>query len=534
MQRLLFAIVFSAAGGLFHPLVAQALSSDPRVFISADNIFYAYVKGGETISASFARTGVDEQFNTVQGDVTVTMDGPGAAQQKCVLPKDVPIGQGCSIAPQTAQQTGIWRIQFAVPSNALPYPQVSKDVKWGKNLFNWNIAVKSNDVEQRGRLWTERYAIRQPAPASFLADMTYYYVSEDGYIYKAIEYGYNGQISTLSADAIGIRAGNDCVSAYQSVDVDSVKYSPALGVCGNAYKLFFEEPAGGLPVKAKKWDGTEDWVRPRISRPSINELHFQPDNSLDQLSGDISFYLRNFVGQYQIKIDVDNDGSFDGQSDVTLNEQMKKLSNGLQRVHFNGVDKYGQVIAPSETIGIQVVITKVAEIHLVAADVEGRTGGLELIRLSGENAPTTRLCWNDTELDSLAVELMTKKLNGKDCPDSTGGVHGWSYADNSWGNGRYIDDWIYASAKLDGKNRITYPEGTTVTKQQAGSNLILISAGVAGGIGTVIAMTLIIIVLRRRSIARAQRLQAQYPIAAQSATPTADPSGEPPRNDQIL
>lgn len=529
MQRLLFAIVFSAAGGLFHVLVAQALSSDPRIFISADNTFYAYVKGGETISAAFARTGADEQFNTVQGDVTVTMDGPGVSQQKCILSKDLAIGQGCSIAPQAAQQTGIWRIQFAAPSNALPYPQVSKEVKWGKNLFNWNIAVKSNGVEQPGRLWTERYAIRQPAPARYLADMTHYYVSEDGYIYKAIEYGYNGQISTLSADAIGIRSGNDCVSAYQSVDVDSAKYSPALGVCGNAYKLFFEEPAGDLPVKAKKWDGTDDWVRPNISRPSIAELHFSSDNSKDQLSGNISFYLRNFIGQYQIKIDVDNDGSFDGQNDVTLNEQMKKLSNGLQRIRFSGVDKYGQIIQPSQTIGIRVVITKVAEIHLVAGDVEGRTGGLELIRLSGDNAPTMRLCWNDIELAPLSTDLMTKKLDGRDCSDSIGGVHGWSYADASWGNARYIDDWIYASAKLTGNNQISYPETVTEAARKASTNWIMVGAVVAG-----VALLLVVIIMaigRRRALS--QKVFSQPVDSGSMSMPYVDPSGEPPRRNDF-
>jgi hypothetical protein len=528
MRRLLLAIILSVAGGVAHSFVVQALSSDPKQFISADNTFYAYVKGGETISAAFLRVNQEEPFDTVRGDVTITLDGPGVPQQKCVAPKDVPIGQGCNFAPQTAPQTGIWRVQFSVPADARTYQEVSPVVRWTKNLFNWSVTVKNSDGEQHGRVWTERYAIRQPAPASYLDDFVYYYISEDGYIYKATETGYNGQISTLSADGIGIRSGKDCVSAYQSTEVSDTKFSPALGTCGNAYKLFFEEPAGDLPAKAKRWDGTNDWIRPNISRPSIAELHFSSDNSSDQQSGYISFYLRNFIGQYQIKIDTDGDGSFDGQSDVLMNEQMKSLSSGLQRIRFSGVDKYGQIIPTSQIIGIQVVITKVAEIHLVAADVEGRTGGLELIRESGDNAPTTRLCWNDTELTPLTTGLMTKTLDGRNCPDSVGGIHGWAYNDSSWGNARYIDDWIYASAKLTGNNQITYPNAEQAATKRASINWLLIS-----GIGAVIllVLTVAVIVLRKRHRARQQIVPQDSPTI-QQVVPT-DTGGEPPHTEEF-
>lgn len=531
MRRLLLAIILSVLGGLTHTFVAQALSSDPKLFISADNTFYAYVKGGETISAAFTRVAQEEPFDTVRGDVTVTLEGPGVPQKTCVMPANVAIGKGCSFAAQTAPQTGIWRVQFMVPANARTYQEVSPVVKWAKNLFNWNITVKNSDGEQQGRLWTERYAIRQPAPASYLGDFVNYYISEDGYIYKATEFGYNGQISTLSADAIGIRSGKECVSAYQSTDVSNTKFSPALGACGNAYKLFFEQPAGDLPAKAKRWDNTSDWVRPNISRPAVAELHFSSDNSNDQLSGTVSFYLRNFVGQYQLKIDVDNDGSFNGQSDVVMNLQMKNRSNGLQRIHFNGVDKYGQIIAPSATIGIKVEITKVAEIHLVAADVEGRTGGLELIRQSGDNAPTTRLCWNDTELAEMPLNLMTKTVDGRDCPESVNGIHGWAYADVSWGNTRYIDDWIYASAKLLGKNQITYPDDVAAGAKKSSMNWMLI--GTVAGVSLLVIVGVVVLIARRRRAKRQMQNPNQPPQPPTQPLIPSDPGGEPPRNDDI-
>lgn len=497
MKRFFIGLLLLGVSSFFVSHTAQALSSDPKLFISGDNTFYAYVKSGETVGASFLRVNQDEPFDTPREDVTITVDGPGMQQQRCVAAKSVPVGQGCRFADQTAAQTGIWRIQFAVPSTAKSYNEVSPAVRWAKNLFNWAITIKSGGTEQEGRIWTERYAIRQPAPASFTTDLNYHYISEDGYIYRATYKGYHGQISTLSADAVGIRSGQGCVSAYQSVDVGSSEFSPALGACGNGYKLFFEEPAGNLPPKAKKWDGKEDWVRPNISRPALADLDFVSDKSTDQQSGTITFSLRNFIGQYQIKIDVDNDGSFDGQSDVVLNQQLKALSNGTQRVRFSGADKTGQIIAPSQPIGIKVEITKVAEIHLVAADVEGRTGGLELVRISGDNAPTTGLCWNDTELAELVPSLMTPMRDGRACPDSTKGVHEWPYADASWGNARYIDDWVYASAKLTGNNQIVFPKATEAQADTTARNSM--GALIAGGVALVALIAIItLVVLRRR------------------------------------
>lgn len=511
------------------PLSTHALSSDPKQFISADNTFYAYVKGGETISAAFIRVDQDEPFDTVRGDVTVTLDGPDFATKTCVIAKDVAIGKGCQFAPQTATKSGIWRMQFAVPATARSYREVAPDVRWAKNLFSWNITINGDGGNQVGRVWTERYAIRQPVARSYLDDFTTHYISEDGYVYRAINRGYNGQISTLSADSIGIRKGTDCVSAYQSAEVGNATLSPALGSCGNAYKLFFEEPSGDLPLKATKWDGTTDWVRPNINQPSIAELHFTSDKSTDQLSGTISFFLRNFIGQYKIKIDVDNDGSFEGQSDVVLNEQMKRLSNGLQQVRFAGVDKDGQVISISQKIGIKVEITKVAEIHLVATDVEGRTGGLEVMRLNGDNAPTTKICWNDTELPSLTdVTLVTSKIDGRDCPDSIGGVHEWAYADASWGNARYIDDWTYASAKLIGTNQIVYPENASATVSASQRNWLALGLIVVVVV-IVVAAVVVFVVLRRK-----KQQQVQQQVLPPSPMPTGDTtnSGQPIDTDR--
>ncbi len=475
-----------------------AVASDPNHYIGSDNTFYAYVKAGEKLTAESLRS--PHRQNQLPVDVIVTLDGPGVEQQKCTLKKTVALGKGCEFTTKTVEKSGIWRLNFVPGEGAKAFEEASPDVRWGANLFTWKIAVTSNEGEQKGRVWSERYAFRQPpgdADKNFTSDFTTYYVSEDGYIYKAINYGYNGQLSIQSADSIGVRKNDECISAYQSAHVDHRELAPALGSCGNRYKLFFEEPAGNLPAEAERWDGEMEWIRPNIKKPTVSELHFNPDETNDQLSGNITFYLKNFIGQYQVKIDVDNDGSFDGQDDVAIFQQMRELSNNLQSVRYQGVDKTGQIVFKNQKIGIRVEITRVAEIHFVAVDVEGRKG-LELVRLNGENAPNRRLCWNDTELPALEdIAYATTEIDGRSCPDSTGGIHGWAYDNASWGNARYVDDWVYASAKVDGSNTIVYPEDEATHGGNGAQSLTAyIVAGVA--VVAIVAGVSVAIILRKR------------------------------------
>ena len=498
MKRLLFAVGISIVAGFMFGQSAQAVSSGTKEFVSADNTFYAYVKANETVDVAFLKADQKEPFNTTQEDVTITLDGPGIAQQKCVAPKNVAVGQGCQFAAVVAPQTGIWRIQFSVPAPARAYPEVAPSIRWGGNLFSWQVTVKNGATEQKGRVWTSQYALRQPDNTLFNTDFEHYYVSEDGYIYRMLTRGYNGQISTLSADGIGVREGKKCEPIYRSTDTSDTKFSPAFGDCGSAYKLFFEQPAGELPAAAKNWEGKDEWLRPTVKRPTVSELHFSSDGSIDQQSGKISFYLRHFIGQYKVKIDVDNDGGFDGQNDVTLQQQMKQLSNGLQSVTFDGVDKTGQIIPPSQPIGVKIEITRVAEIHFVSADVEGRTGGIELTRLNGENAPTDRMCWNDTELATIAEPLMTKQTDGRDCPESKSGVHGWAYSGASWGNARYVDDWAFAAARLDGIAVIAYPQATNEVKDDNERNNMVAVIAVVAGAGLLGLVGTGIYIVRRR------------------------------------
>lgn len=482
------------------------------MFISADNTFYAYVRGGESLSANFAKSPQVEEGGLSKLDVTVKLEGPGLATKTCILAKDVAVGKGCGFNDVIAPQTGVYRISFALPAEARPYAEVSPLVKWGGNLFSWSINIKDGSTEKTGRVWSELYAARQPSPERFLADLTYYYVSEDGYVYKAAYKGYNGQISTFSADAIGNRENDKCQSVYQSINVTDDKRSPSFGECGGSYKLFFEQPSGDLPKEATLWDGkTMGWVIPSVVPPKVTELKFESNKTGDMQSGKISFKLSNFIGQYSVEIDTTGDGGFSSKEDVKFKRTMKTLDSSTQVVEFDGVDARGQVVPPTQQITIRINVEKVAEIHLVNADVEGRTGGLEIVRVSGNNAPSTRMCWNDTDLTPLAnTALQTSKLDGRSCPDSTAAkLHGWLYATGSWGDGRYIDDWAYATVSVEGVTTIQYPDTNepivSVTSQR--NQMAIVIGAVVMFI--VFATLVTMVIVKRRQHARLQQKMMQ-------------------------
>ncbi len=493
-----FVAVFMAAFFVVQAPQASAFSSNPKTFITGDNVFYIYVVSGEKVKINFTRANQAEPTGIQPQQVTISVDAPGEQQKSCVMPANIPVGQGCDFGTLTASKTGIWRVNFDLPDNAHIHPEVASTVRWGANHFAWNITVSDSAGEKQGRTWSELYAIRQPAPKEYLADLTFYYESEDGYLYRAIYRGYNGQLSTLSADAFGVVERGTCTAAYQSITTNNTTMVPSFGSCGGSYKLFFEQPSDDLPTEAARWDGAKDWVRPAIDRPVVEGLGFEPDNNKDAQSGTISYNLKNFVGQYEVKIDTNADGNYDSSEDVTIKRQVKNLkSAGVQKIQFNGNDRSGKAISRSQHIKIKINISKAAEIHLVGADIEGREGGIELVRLSGDNVPSSNVCWNDTELDLVqggADQEEDLDLDGRSCPDSTKGVHKWKYSEAesaTWGNARYIDDWAYATARVKGVAEIEYPLTESIpeaiAKRSMGlggiiAAIIILLGGVVGGL----------------------------------------------------
>src|SRR5699024_4290449 len=151
-----------------------------------------------------------------------------------------------------------------------------------------------------------------------------------------------------------------------------------------------------------------------------------------------------FTGGYRLQIDVDGNGSYDDAVDraITLGAD----GRGAYSHEFDGLDGTGAAIADCTQMNARIHFDKVGEVHIVQNDVEGRAGGIEIVRLNGESSPDATIHWNDEGMPRESTTT-TPVLVGEGI-DSTGGVHGWDYDTYGWGNGRYIDDWAYLPLDL--------------------------------------------------------------------------------------
>ena len=436
------ALVCLSAAATSMSLPASAETPPPSTEIRHGNTFYAYVGPGENLDVSFTK-GADLAGGL---PVTITVRGPGGVAQTCALSGTEPVGTGCTFADLTSAIPGVWEIVFdapvVVPGDPAP-PSADRYV--------WDIAVQSGTTDVPGRVWTNQYQMAHAGPAN-TTDFTFYYQSEQGFLYEAEYMGYNGVDSTFSSNATGNALTGTCTPAYESFDgvgpfSDRDRFYTTTDQCGSRYKIFFDAPDPALPASATRWDGGTEWVRPPVVLPDLSNLQFAQDPATMVRSGDFTFDSSGFSGNAVLQIDANNDGDFDDPEDRSI--PVAITADGPQTVAFDGLDGLGNPISILEPIRARVAVTQTAEIHFVNWDGEQRNG-LQVTALNGPEAGSTTLYWNDTQLRTQDRSCGTPVLDGRAGIDSSGGVHGWTCNQNpnngisgSWGDVRAIDDWTF-------------------------------------------------------------------------------------------
>jgi uncharacterized repeat protein (TIGR01451 family) len=385
------------------PPPAQASQSKVGNGIMMVNVFYAYANGDESLFVSADR-----------GSIVVT-DPNGYFST----------GSGARAAAGTA---GVWRIR--VDNGTIKEPGA------------WRIDVLKDGTAIPGRVWSESYVTNQGT----VQNLTYWAVNLNGLIYRIDLLNMNGAYSRITADAIGIPTGSDCRPSYTSSEFqgnNTDDWFPPLLDCGSRFKIFFEEPNIDLPVEAQTWAGQSDWILPPpITRETIVVENFAFAQSPTTSAGLFTWTMDKFMGNYEVQIDVDDNGSYADPVDRVI---AVSGGPGAYSANFDGRDGQGQTIPFGTPMMARLWFDKIGEFHLVMDDIEGR-GGLTLTRLNGDGEGDTTLYWNDTALSSSGRTSTTAQVDGRAGVDSSAGVHGWSAASgtNSWGDNRSIEDWAYA------------------------------------------------------------------------------------------
>ncbi|QIM17887.1 hypothetical protein G7066_02850 [Leucobacter coleopterorum] len=153
-----------------------------------------------------------------------------------------------------------------------------------------------------------------------------------------------------------------------------------------------------------------------------------------------------FQGGYKLQIDTNGDGVFTDPADRTI--QLGADGSGSYEYDFDGLDGLGSRISDCTVMNSRILFDVAGEVHILQQDVEGRSPGIELVRTNGSGAPNDVIRWNDTNLSTAGRVNVTPQLDGRAGVASTGGVHGWPYAVNSWGDVRTMDDWAETSLNV--------------------------------------------------------------------------------------
>lgn len=378
------------------------------------NVYFAYVKAGEYL----VTTGNGGSGGVTRPDGTTYSGG---------------IGSPGFSAPQqaTAATEGVWRIDYGgVPS-------------WSITVYDGDPSIAGTQ-EMPGRVWTSNYQIAQTNGASNAKDLTFWMLNDSGYQYRMLLAGYNGANSSIRADSLGVPAGNTGADACTPSNRSWQRPHPG-STCGVEYRLFFEEPAADLPVTAPAWSlDTSTQVSQAIKPPPVSpttltasDFTFTRTGS-GWAEGTFSYDMGNFFGSHLLQIDVDNNGDFDDPVDREI--RLPAVGEPVS-YDFDGLDGQGDAIAPCTDLNARVFVDRVGEIHVLQNDVEGR-GSIEIVRENGPGAPDSTIYWDDTQLTD-SRSTTTPVLDGAAGVTSAGGVHGWGYGSNGWGNGRMVDDFTY-------------------------------------------------------------------------------------------
>lgn len=435
------AVIFAsliAAGAPAHAVVKNADSYKGYSATSEHPaMFYAYVKAGERMRVSAANYGGLTVLN--EHGKAVKLDSQ-------------------EYTPR-ATSDGVW--QVALARNGTP-----------EDGFDYDLSVRSGTTEKKGRIWVYQHQIYQRAAD----DLNYFGVSDLGYVYEINLHGakfIGGQIVLRSA---GAAAAESCEVENRSFeDFDRVKTD-----CGDRYRLFFEDPRGaGLPETANM-AGADVPVLPTLvnSRElkGATKVVFTP-NAAGAGGSFVITSHPSFSGTAELEVDADNNGVYTDQADFT---QTIVVNGGKSEPWvWDGKDGTGREVSGGAKA--RVAITKGGEAHLMMSDVEVLTG-LTMTRLNGDSAPDSTIYWDDRRLTKPrggAPTPVKSCLDGCNSKTSDGnGVHGWNEGKRvpgdkeslSWGDGRVIDNWAYASVNAVSPT-ITLPKVHTLTFNGTGGSI---------------------------------------------------------------
>ena len=411
---------------------------------------FVYVAEGETISLALNGR-VPSTYAVARPDGSVaemrradgTTAGPACATN----------GGPC-LLDEVATSSGVWRIT----GNNQPEPFSAG------SIYSQVIRVLGADgVEIPGRFFVEQLAGYQHRYG--VTDLDLWVMSEYGSQYRVEMLGFSGYGTVMSFNNLGVMNAATCESAYVSAPivpdggVDPNDYTVSAADCPNLvpYRIFVEQPDPGLPAQVGQWaDGrtTSTWLNPAYEAVELTDLMFTPSGTATQ-AGEIAFTLVGQPGTVTVGVDVDGDGELTGPRDVVFTPVA--AGEGESTIPWDGLDGEGAPVPATQAVRVLASYTGQDELHLTQTDTEGLFGGIRLEKLTGPDAGSGLVSWDDSLLMVRPVgdNGPSNPRVGTDVDSLAGpqGVRGWTRplpgAIHGWGDGRNMDTWTRSNVAVE-------------------------------------------------------------------------------------
>ena len=316
------------------------------------------------------------------------------------------------------------------------------------------IPSAPNPQLAQGRLWSYVWAFNTGTDATngFLLDRStnqdYYVVVPGGvpntnFVWQLDLNQFAGFVYELVANNRGVDSPNAALQNVRglSVPVAGNSVSPQYRMYTSYPDQTFTRPTGGPAISNLQFldsDGEDNTFTPGFT-------------SGIQQTGTFSFNS-SLPGTYEIIIDANQDGVYgDGSAlDVQLRGDTTGALNNVSAV-WNGRNNAGTLL-PVGTYNAQVKAI-VGEYHFIAGDVEtsGPDIGLTINEATSPGGTTqTQVYWDDRTIlgASGTITLPNGLLGGRHTWGTTSEGGGQGANDNSWGDRRFIDTFVYGNFTL--------------------------------------------------------------------------------------
>lgn len=382
---------------------------------------------------------------------------------------------------------GVWTFVLGYPSytktvfkNLNNTDQWTRDIDQPTNrrvVLSWDItvskyyAVNNGGQKVKGRVYSNEYNSILNENDNFTSPK-FYVLSKSGYVYIVEFYDTDPWGFPLCSNNFGIvdSKGNPIYKSLKQVDF-SRSTDPATWQSGNFYlyepqardlgafvnnKVFFNVPDITMPTSAlvtdvERNDTHTTWLMSPLGPggPTITQNSFKPGNPIfnpcpagfiQEGDGGLFIFKTNTTGSIILKVDLDNDGIFDGPLDRIFNATAHA---SFDTIYWDGKYGNGQVVTEQQNFTLSYKLTlRTGEIHILMSDIETNPGGVTITRLNGPASPINEFYYDHSAIGGAVSGNGTP---GHPNPTSVP----FTYTAN-FGNEKLLDYWSYVDINVSG------------------------------------------------------------------------------------